>query len=84
MKHRNGKTVPVELSCTIYKEDDGQACGILVIARDISERKLVEDKLINAAEEWCTTFDSITSLVSIHDKNHRIVRVNRAFAETLT
>ena len=81
MKHMDGKIVPVELNCNLYREEDGQACGILVIARDISERKLVEEKLKNAAEEWCTTFDSITSLVSIHDTNHRIVRVNKAFAE---
>jgi PAS domain S-box-containing protein len=81
MKHRNGKILPVELNCNLYRESDGQSCGILVIARDISERKLVEEKLKHAAEEWCTTFDSITSLVSIHDTNHRIVRVNKAFAE---
>jgi PAS domain S-box-containing protein len=81
MKHKNGKTVPVELNCDLYREEDGRVCGILVIARDISERKLVEEKLKHAAEEWCTTFDSITSLVSIHDMNHRIVRVNKAFAD---
>jgi PAS domain S-box-containing protein len=82
MKHRDGAIVPVEINCSILHEDDGKACGILVITRDISERKQVEEKLKHAAEEWCTTFDSITSLVSIHDKNHRIVRVNKAFAET--
>ncbi len=82
MKHRNGAVVPVEINCSILREDDGEAGGILVITRDISERKQVEEKLRLAAEEWCATFDSITSMVSIHDKNHRIVRVNRAFAET--
>ncbi len=47
---------------------------------DITERKLDEERLQQAAEEWRTTFDSITDLVSIHDKDFRLVRVNKAFA----
>jgi PAS domain S-box-containing protein len=34
-----------------------------------------------AAKEWRTTFDSITDLISIHDKDFKITRVNRAFAD---
>ncbi|MBA7659366.1 Adaptive-response sensory-kinase SasA [subsurface metagenome] len=45
-----------------------------------SERKRAEAKLKHAAEEWGTTFDSITDMVSIHDKDFKIVRVNKSFA----
>jgi PAS domain S-box-containing protein len=48
---------------------------------DITERKQAEARVRQAAEEWRTTFDSITDAVSIHDKNYRILRVNRAFAD---
>ncbi len=37
--------------------------------------------LKHAAEEWRITFDSITDPISIHDNNHRIIRVNKAFAK---
>jgi PAS domain S-box-containing protein len=50
---------------------------------DITERKLAEDKLEQAAQEWRTTFDSITDLISIHDKDNRLLRVNKAVAELL-
>ncbi len=49
---------------------------------DITERKRAEEGINKAAEEWRTTFDSITDLVSIHDKDFKLVRVNKAFADT--
>lgn len=51
------------------------------IYQDITERKQAEEKIKRAAKEWSTTFDSITDLVSIHDKDFRLVRVNKAFAD---
>ena len=53
------------------------------LQQKISERKQAEEKIKHAAEEWRITFDSITDLVSIHDKNFRLVRVNKAFANSL-
>jgi PAS domain S-box-containing protein len=50
---------------------------------DITERKQVEEKLGFAAQEWRTTFDSITDMISIHDKENRILRVNKAVADML-
>ncbi len=48
---------------------------------DITERKQAEEKLKQAAEEWITTFNSITDLVSIQDKDFKLVRVNKVFAD---
>jgi len=42
--------------------------GIAMSLIDIIERKPVEYRLEQAAEEWRATFDSITDLISIHDK----------------
>jgi PAS domain S-box-containing protein len=50
---------------------------------DITERKQAERKLEAASREWRTTFDSITDLISIHDTDNRIIRVNKAVAELL-
>jgi PAS domain S-box-containing protein len=50
---------------------------------DITERKQTEEKIEKAAEEWRTTFDSITDFVSICDKDFRLIRVNKAFADVV-
>jgi len=41
-----------------------------------------EEKTKRISAEWQTTFDSITDLVSIQDKNFNLVRVNKAYADT--
>ena len=48
---------------------------------DITERKQAEERLEQAAQEWRITFDSITDIISIHDKDNRILRINKAMAD---
>jgi PAS domain S-box-containing protein len=46
-------------------------------------RKQAEGALLQAKQEWERTFDSVPDLIAILDKEHRIMRVNRAMAERL-
>jgi PAS domain S-box-containing protein len=48
---------------------------------DITESKQAQERIQRAAEEWRTTFDSITDFISIHDKDNRLVRMNKALAD---
>ena len=48
----------------------------------INGRKQIEREVRQAAKEWETTFDSMTDLISIQDKDFKIVRVNKAYADT--
>jgi PAS domain-containing protein len=47
---------------------------------EAGERNRVEQGMERAAREWRTTFDAIADMVSIHNENFRILRVNKAFA----
>jgi formate hydrogenlyase transcriptional activator len=51
------------------------------LEQEIIKSKRAEEKIKQVAEEWRATFDSIRDPVSIHDREYRIVRANRAFAE---
>jgi len=42
-----------------------------------------EGEIKISSEEWETTFDAITDLVSVQDRDFKIVRVNKAYADTL-
>jgi PAS domain S-box-containing protein len=78
---KDGSTFPVIIYSTpIIRKN--KAVGLRGIMIDITERKQAEEKVKYAAEEWRTTFDSIADLVSIHDKDFRLIRVNKAFADT--
>ncbi len=51
--------------------------------RDITDRKMAEGKIKQVAEEWETTFNSIADLISIQDKDFKLVKMNKAYADTL-
>jgi len=80
-QRKDGERFWVEITSTPVMHN-GQFRYYLANWLDITERKQVEEKITQAAEEWRTTFDSITDLVSIHDKDFRLTRVNKAFADT--
>jgi len=78
----NGKIIPMEINATPVRKG-GKIVAAQGVMRDITERRQAEIQLLRAAEEWRTTFDSIADLVSIHDMDFRIVRVNKAWADLL-
>ncbi|MEA1984440.1 MAG: ATP-binding protein [Euryarchaeota archaeon] len=64
----------------VYKLPSGE---IVAIYDDVTERKQAEDIILQAKNEWERTFDSVPDLIAIIDKNHRIVRVNQAMANSM-
>jgi PAS domain S-box-containing protein len=93
----SGESIPDNLEADIVRKDgtirhieasrrevfwNGER-HVQVIYNDITEHKEAEKKLEQAAQEWRTTFDSITDLISIQDKDNRIIRVNKALADLL-
>ena len=52
-------------------------------ASDITERRQMEESLMQAKEEWELTFNSVPDLIAILDNENHILRVNRAMAERL-
>lgn len=51
-----------------------------IYGQDITERTLMEEKLLRAKQEWERTFDTVPDLIAIIDPQHRIVRANREMA----
>jgi PAS domain S-box-containing protein len=63
------------------RDSQGEISGVLGSYLDITDRKLAEEKIINAKKEWEDTFDAITELIFIHDSDGRIIRANRAYGQ---
>ena len=72
-RRKNGETWPVEVRANYWPEQGRQ----FVFIRDITQRKLVEAQLQQAAEVFENTQDGMM----VTDLNDVIVRVNRAFTE---
>jgi PAS domain S-box-containing protein len=61
----------------------GKTEGIIGYFRNTTERKRIEEAIIRAKEEWERTFDTVPDLIAILDKEHRVVRINKAMAKRL-
>ncbi len=47
------------------------------------QQQAYEAALINAAEEWRQTFDAMTDMITVQDRDFRIMRANRAAVEAM-
>jgi len=72
---KDGRIFPVEISVN-YLEFGGKEYNC-AFARDISERKKIEEAIQFSKREWISTFDAMSDWVSLIDLKYRILRSNR-------
>jgi len=51
------------------------------LQEQIAERQKMNEELELAARQWSNTFDTISDFISVHDRDLKFVRVNKALAE---
>jgi two-component system sporulation sensor kinase A len=80
---RHGKTVFVNMSATLIRDEEGNVVGILGINRDITQRRLLERELKESEERYRTMVESAHDMVAIIGEDSRLKYVNKK-AEDLT
>ena len=63
---KSGKTIPVLVSASAIKDEEGESRGIVVVARDISERKKMEQDLRKSEQKYRTLVDNALIGIGIH------------------
>lgn len=75
---------PLEVEVQIVRNRQGEALSILMRMRDLTgEREIVEDFRVKE-EEWKTTFNAMSDIVTIQDKDMRIIQANKAAHDVFT
>ena len=80
---RDGKTVFVNMSATLMRDEEGKVIGTLGINRDITQRKILERELKESEERYRTMVESAHDMVAIIGEDYRLKYVNKK-AEELT
>jgi two-component system cell cycle sensor histidine kinase/response regulator CckA len=62
---------------------DDRSGHLFLTLSDITDRKLTEQAIIRAKNQWEQTFDAVPDLIAIIDAKYEIVRVNQALANRL-
>jgi two-component system sporulation sensor kinase A len=81
--NRDGKTVFVNMSATLMRNEEGNVIGTLGINRDITQRKILERELKESEEHYRTMVESAHDMVAIVGEDYRLKYVNKK-AEELT
>ncbi|WP_321429540.1 PAS domain S-box protein [uncultured Methanolobus sp.] len=75
---KNGNEIPVEVS-SVPMEEEGLRPSILIIARDITERKKTESALIKSEEMFSTVFNTVPDGIMVSSFDGTIINVNDSF-----
>jgi len=78
IRHACGKVTDVLYNATVYHDGDGKVLGVFAAARDITERKQIEAKLISSEYRLRTIIDNEPECIKIVDANGLIVMMNPA------
>ncbi|NOZ68634.1 MAG: PAS domain S-box protein, partial [Deferribacteres bacterium] len=80
---KDGRKIDVEVSVSPVKDRNGNIIQVVNAERNITERKKAEEMLRQSQYDWEETFNIITDSITIHDRDHNIIRANRAAEEML-
>ncbi len=80
---KTGEKIPVIFSCSVMQDDNGKIQGVVCVASDITQRKLLEESLASEKEHLSVTLYSIGDGVIATDDKGNVVMLNKV-AEELT
>jgi PAS domain S-box-containing protein len=82
IRHKSGQIMSVLYNASLYRDENGNVTGIFASARDITERRKLEQALWKTNELLESMFSTIDMHIAYLDKDFNFIRVNRAYAES--
>ena len=82
-KTKTGDNIPVIFSSSAMMDEAGGMAGIVCIVKDITERKIAEENVKNIKDELEIILDSVPAIIFYKDIEGRIIRANKALADSL-
>ncbi len=80
---KSGSRVPIDDSGAPIKDEKGNITGVVLVFHDITERKKADAEILQSKQDWENTFNTITDMITIHDKDFNIIRANKAAEKIL-
>lgn len=80
VKHKKGHWIWLEVKGSTFIDNDGNKKGLL-IARDITERKNIEEKLRKSEEMFRAVFETAKDCIFIKNRSLQYIQVNPAMEE---
>jgi PAS domain S-box-containing protein len=82
-KNLNGRDRYIMFDAAPIYDTEGNVIAAIETLQDITKRKLAEEQVFLAKQEWEETFNTITDMVTVHDRDYNIIRANNAAKKIL-
>lgn len=79
----DGSICYIAVAGTFLRDKTGDILRAVGVSYDITTRVKSQEELKQAKEQWEKTFNTVPDLISILDKDFKIIRVNKAMADRL-
>ena len=79
---RQGRDVPIDDTASPIRDAEGKVTGVVLVFRDVTQRRNEERRLYEAAEFTRSIVDTLGELVVVLDRDMQVLHVNRAFSST--
>ncbi|HDH06500.1 MAG TPA: PAS domain S-box protein [Nitrospirae bacterium] len=80
---RDGTQIPIDDSGAPIRDENGHITGVVLVFHSIVDRKKAETLILQAKQDWEDTFNTITDMITVHDKDFNIIRANKAAEKLL-
>ncbi|HEX7588919.1 MAG TPA: PAS domain S-box protein, partial [Anaerolineae bacterium] len=77
----DGREIPVESSASSIRDAKGKLVGIVLVVRDITERRRAEEALLYSEERYRTVAETASDAIITLDRDDKILFANRATEE---
>lgn len=78
---KDGKVIDIEAKGGLIYDINNEKSRIVIVARDISDRKKVEEKIIRSEAEYRSVWENSVNALRLTDENGVIVRANKSFCK---
>lgn len=68
----------IEVTVSIVRDEQGLPLSIFMRLHDLSNQRAAEDALRKSKEEWEMTFNSMSDIITIQNKQMQIIQANKA------
>ncbi|HEY3389387.1 MAG TPA: PAS domain S-box protein, partial [Prolixibacteraceae bacterium] len=84
LRHKNGKLTDVLFNGSVYKDDQGNVLGIVIVARDVTAQKLLSKYSLSLIEASLDPLITINTEGKITDMNNALANITGMTREELT
>ncbi len=65
------------------RDNSNAVIAVIETLQDLTGQKLLEEQVLQSKQDWEDTFNTITDMITVHDKDFNIIRANKAAEQLL-